>query len=80
MFDEAIERLNAEIEAQTQEPVTPCGTEKRTYTVEEIQSILGISRTSAYRLANSNQFHVVKIGTTIRIPVKAFDDWLAGNA
>ncbi len=81
MFDEAIEKLNAAIEAESQQITSPFApAEKRTYTVEEIQSILGISRTNAYRLVNSNQFRIIKIGNTIRVPVKAFDDWLEGNA
>lgn len=51
-------------------------TNKRTYTVNEIQSILAISKNSAYALANSGLFRTVKIGNTIRISKKSFDDWL----
>ena len=81
MFDEAIERLNAEIEAESKEIASPVAPpEKRTYTVEDIQNILGVTRTTAYRLVNSNQFRVIKIGRSIRIPVKAFDEWLEGNS
>ena len=50
-----------------------------TYTVDEIQDILGISRTSAYNLVNSNAFRIVRIGGHIRIPCKAFDAWLDGE-
>ena len=53
--------------------------EKRTYTVEEIQNILGISRPVAYKLAKSGQFHIVKIGKQIRISAKSFDAWLEGT-
>ncbi len=50
--------------------------EKRTYTVEEIQNILGISQPTAYNLVHSNLFHWVKIGRHIRISKKSFDHWL----
>ncbi len=49
---------------------------KKTYTVAEIASILGIGRTSAYNLVKENHFKVVKIGASIRISKKSFDDWL----
>ena len=81
MFEEAIERLNAKIEAESREVVSPVAPpDKRTYTVEDIQSILGVTRTTAYRLVNSNQFRIIKIGRSIRIPVKAFEEWLEGNS
>jgi excisionase family DNA binding protein len=49
---------------------------KRTYTVEEIAGILEIGRTSAYNLVKQGQFYYVKIGTSIRISKKSFDNWL----
>ena len=49
---------------------------KRTYTVDEIQDILGISRTSAYNLVKKKVFHSVRIGGSIRISKKSFDEWL----
>lgn len=49
---------------------------KKTYTVSEIAEILGIGRTSAYNLVKENHFKVVKIGASIRISKKSFDDWL----
>ena len=51
-------------------------TPKRTYTVDEIQDILGISRTSAYNLVKKKVFHSVRIGGSIRISKKSFDEWL----
>ncbi len=51
-------------------------TDKRTYTVNEIQSILAIGKNSAYALVNSGLFRTVKIGNTIRISKKSFDEWL----
>ena len=49
---------------------------KKTYTVAEIANMLNIGRTSAYNLVKENHFKVVKIGASIRISKKSFDDWL----
>ena len=76
MFDEAIKGMNEE----TNNGIVAVGREKKTYTVEEIQNILEISRASAYRLAHSNQFRVLKIGGQLRIPVVDFEAWLGGSA
>lgn len=54
----------------------PTCTGKRTYTVDEIQDILGIGRTAAYNLVKQNQFRSVRIGGSIRISKKSFDAWL----
>ena len=51
----------------------------RALTVEEIQDILGVSKTSAYNLVKSNVFHSVKIGDHYRISRKSFDKWLDGG-
>ena len=51
-------------------------TEKRTYTVYEIAAILNIGRTSAYQLVKEEQFKIIRIGNTIRISKKSFDEWL----
>ena len=53
--------------------------DKRIYTVEEIQDILGVSKTSAYNLVKSNVFHSVKIGDHYLISKKSFDKWLDGG-
>lgn len=50
--------------------------EKRIYTVDEIQDILGIGRNSAYNLVKSGVFHSVRIGGNIRISKKSFAEWL----
>lgn len=55
---------------------TPNGCEKRTYTVSEIQDILGIGRVSAYTLVKSNVFRSVRVGDSIRISKRSFDAWL----
>lgn len=54
-------------------------TVKRTYTVEEIQEILGVSKTTVYTLVRSKQFHSVRVGGQFRISKKSFDNWLDGK-
>ena len=56
--------------------------EKRTYTIPEIQDILGISPPTAYALVKKNLFRTVRVGRHIRVSKKSFDDWLdsQGNA
>ena len=41
--------------------------DKRVYTVDEIQDILEIGRTSAYSLVKQNLFRSVRVGGSIRI-------------
>lgn len=51
--------------------------EKRTYTVAEIGKLLGISRNAAYTFVNTETgFKSVRIGASIRISKKSFDEWL----
>lgn len=50
--------------------------EKRVYTVDEIQDILSISKTTAYNLVKQQIFHCVKVGGHYRISKKSFDEWL----
>ena len=71
MFEDRIAALNKDPEAMPSIPY-----EKRIYTVDEIQDILGIGRNSAYNLVKSGVFHSVRIGGNIRISKKSFDDWL----
>lgn len=62
---------------QTQSGQLSCPEDrKRTYTVEEIQNILGISQPTAYGLVRKNFFRTVKVGRHIRISKKSFDEWL----
>ena len=56
--------------AQNEEP------DKKTYRVEEIAVLLDIGRASAYELVKQGLFHTVKIGKSIRISKKSFDEWL----
>ena len=53
--------------------------DKRTYTVDEIQDILGISRSSAYNLVKKGLFRVVRFGGSIRVSKRSFDEWLDQN-
>ena len=74
MFEDRIAALN---QANTEKmAIESTQYDKRTYTVDEIQDILGISRTSAYNLVKKNYFRFVRIGGTIRISKKSFDEWL----
>lgn len=65
MLEDRIATLNKEIEAMPNIPY-----EKRIYTVDEIQDILGIGRNSAYSLVKSGVFHSIRIGGNIRISKK----------
>lgn len=49
---------------------------KETYSISEIAKILDISNKSAYSLIHENFFRFVRIGRTIRISKKSFDQWL----
>ena len=76
MFEEKIEKMNnvavtPAISADSESPFI-----KRTYTVDEIQDILGISRSSAYNFVKQGLFRTVRVGGSIRISKKSFDDWL----
>lgn len=70
MFEARIAELNRFNEQN------PVRYDKRTYTVDEIQDILGISRPTAYNLVKQGVFHSVRVGGHIRISKKSFDDWL----
>mgnify|MGYP000755721669 FL=1 len=74
MFEERIAAMNQ----RTEEAMATNAVQfdKRTYTVDEIQDILGISRTSAYNLVKKKVFHSVRIGGSISISKKSFDEWL----
>lgn len=48
----------------------------RIHTVNDIAAILGIGRTSAYKLTNPELFKTIRIGNMIRISKKSFEDWL----
>ena len=72
MFENEIKEINQETLVLQQIPMT----EKRTYTVDEIQDILGISQPTAYALIKKNFFHSIRIGRRIRVSKPSFDAWL----
>ena len=51
----------------------------RTYSVRDIQVILGVSQPTAYKLAHSSLFHVVRVGRRLRVSKACFDSWLEGQ-
>lgn len=51
--------------------------EKRCYTVKEIQEILDVSRPMVYALLKKKEFRWIQLdGGKYRISKKSFDDWL----
>ena len=64
------------LEERIEDNKNPTEYEKRTYTVSEIQDILGIGRVSAYSLVKSNVFRSVRVGDSIRVSKRSFDAWL----
>ena len=77
MSDELLEQRIAELNASEGETqVTTLSSGKRTYSVEDIQRILDISRSTAYQLIRKKLFKSVKVGKQIRISKSSFDAWL----
>lgn len=72
-LEQRITELNANGNAS---PAILDDKEKRTYSIEEIQQILDISRSTAYLLIKRQLFKSVKVGKQIRISKKSFDEWL----
>ncbi len=56
-------------------------TPKRTYTIEEFASLLGLGRSAAYTLARTNRLpvRVIKAGKRMFIPKDAADKLLNGE-
>lgn len=50
--------------------------ESRVYTVKEIAKLLKIGRNSAYALVKDENFKIMRIGNSIRISKKSFDEWM----
>lgn len=48
--------------------------------VNDVASILAISKVSAYELVKSSNFPVVRVGRRIKIPKAAFMEWLDNQA
>lgn len=52
------------------------GADLHLLTVKELAEVLRIGRSSAYELCRQNEFPVIRIGKSIRIPKKALFDWI----
>ena len=48
----------------------------KAYTVADIAALLQIGRTSAYNLIKEGRFKTVRIGNSIRVSRKSFEEWL----
>lgn len=70
MFEEQIAKLNG---GSKEAP------NKSSYSVAEIQQILGISRPTAYNLIKRNNFQSVRTDKGIRVIKSSFDAWLDSN-
>ncbi len=53
--------------------------EKRCYTVKELQAILGVSRPSVYELLKKDVFRSFIVGGKHIISKRSFDKWLDGD-
>ena len=54
--------------------------EKRCYTVKELQAMLGVSRPSVYELLKKNVFRSFIVGGKHIISKSSFDEWLDGDS
>lgn len=70
MFEEQIAKLNG---------VSKAASNKSSYSVAEIQQILGISRPTAYNLIKQSNFQSVRTDKGIRVIKSSFDAWLDSN-
>ena len=52
--------------------------EKRYYSTKDVQTILAVSRTTANQIMHEFEGtgHILKHGSTLRVEIKAFDEWL----
>lgn len=71
MFEDKVIEMNQDLDGYEMPQSV-----KRVYTCEEVQDILGVSRTTIYQLIKSGVFHTVRVGGQYRISKKSFDKWL----
>jgi excisionase family DNA binding protein len=77
MFEERIALLNAQTARAESSVPLPVPVDKKTYTVMEIQEVLGISRPTVYNLLKKREFRWIQVGGgKYRISKKSFDEWL----
>lgn len=67
MFEERIAKMNGASRAAPN---------KASYSVAEIQQILGVSRPTVYNLIKQNKFQCVRLSSGTRIIKASFDAWL----
>lgn len=56
------------------------GVERRTYTVVEVATILGIGRNTAYEVCRSGEIPTIKVGGRILVPRNVIDEMVGGAA
>ncbi len=78
MNDKIMEQRMLEHNAHNAETVPVHIKEKRAYSVDDIMTMLDISRSSAYILIKKDFFRSHKIGHQIRISKVSFDEWVDG--
>lgn len=54
--------------------------ERKCYTVKDLQEMLGVSRQSIYGLLKQKEFRWIYVGGKYRIPKRGFDDWLENGS
>lgn len=60
--------------------------ENQVYMASDIQKVLGIGKTKTYEFLNEvykqkkPPFRVIKVGTSVRVPKKSFDNWFNADA
>jgi excisionase family DNA binding protein len=55
-------------------------TVRRTYRVEEIATMLGVSRAAAYNLVGAGYIRAIRAGRLILVPVDALDEFLQNTS
>lgn len=52
---------------------------KQTLTAQDIATIFKCGKNLAYKLIEKEEFHSVKIGSSIRVSMKSFEKWIKMN-
>ena len=55
-------------------------TVRRTYRVEEIATMLGVSRAAAYNLVGAGYIRAIRAGRLILVPVDALEEFLQSTS
>lgn len=53
--------------------------ERLVISIPEAAKVLGISTSSAYRLARDNRIPVIRIGTSVRVNLRQLEKWVEEN-